>query len=159
MPQWVLYQPVIGVLGLIFAWIIYAYVKKQPVGTKVMEDISEAIHYGAMVFLKKEYSYLVLFIVVFFLLLFWKINPETAICFLAGAICSMLAGYFGMSAATRANVRTSQAADSEGQGKALSVAFSGGAVMGLSVASLGIIGVGGFFAIFGKNVSDRKSVV
>ncbi len=154
MPQWVLYPPIIGVLGLIFAWIIYAYVKKQPVGTKVMEEISEAIHDGAMVFLKKEYLYLVLFIVVVFLLLFWKINPETAICFIAGAICSMLAGYFGMSAATRANVRTSQAADSEGQGKALSVAFSGGAVMGLSVASLGIIGVGGFFAIFGKNVSQ-----
>jgi len=154
MPQWVLYPPVIGVLGLIFAWIIYAYVKKQPVGSKLMEEISEAIHDGAMVFLKKEYSYLVLFIVVVFLLLFWKINLETAICFLAGAICSMLAGYFGMSAATRANVRTSQAADSKGQGKALSVAFSGGAVMGLSVASLGIIGVGGFFAIFGKNVSQ-----
>ena len=120
MPQWVLYPPIIGILGLIFAWIIYAYVKKQPVGTKVMEEISEAIHDGAMVFLKKEYLYLVLFIVVVFLLLFWKINPQTAICFLAGAICSMLAGYFGMSAATRANVRTSQAADSKGQGEALS---------------------------------------
>jgi Na+/H+-translocating membrane pyrophosphatase len=87
MPQWVLYPPIIGVLGLIFAWIIYAYVKKQPVGTQVMEEISEAIHDGAMVFLKKEYSYLVLFIVVVFLLAFsperfvpcW---PDTLVCLL-----------------------------------------------------------------------------
>ncbi len=152
MPQWTLYPPVIGIFGLICAWMVYAYVKKQPVGSKVMEEISEAIHDGAMVFLKKEYSYLVIFVIVVFLLLFWKINLETAICFLAGALSSMLAGYFGMSAATRANVRTAQAADSQGQGPALSIAFSGGAVMGLSVASLGIIGVGGFFALFGKNL-------
>jgi len=153
MVQWVFYTPYVGILGLVFAWAIYIYVKKQPVGSKLMEEISEAIHEGAMVFIKKEYSYLVLFIMTVFLLLLWKINIQTAICFITGAISSMLAGYFGLTAATRANVRTAQAADTVGQGKALNIAFSGGAVMGLAVASLGIIGVGGFFALFSKDPS------
>jgi len=87
--------------------------------------------------------------VVVFILLYTAINPMTAVAFLAGALCSIVAGFVGMKAATRANVRTSQAANQEGQAKALSVAFSGGAVMGLAVASLGLLGVGIFFHFFG----------
>jgi K(+)-stimulated pyrophosphate-energized sodium pump len=143
------YVTIVGVLGLIFALGIYLYIKKQPAGTKVMQDIADAIHEGAMVFLKREYTMLALFIIVVGALLFWKINQQTALAFLTGAICSMLAGYFGMNAATQANVRTSQAANTSGQEKALTIAFSGGAVMGLSVASLGLIGVGGFFYFWG----------
>ena len=107
------------------------------------------IHDGAMVYLKRQYIILAGFIAVVFALLFWKLGPQTASAFLGGALCSILAGYFGMKAATRANVRTSQAATESGQAKALSVAFAGGAVMGVSVASLGLIGVGILFIMFG----------
>jgi len=145
------WAPVLGLLGLVVAWALYMYIIKQPAGSDLMIEISDAIHEGAMIFLKREYKILVFFIIGVFLLLFWKINIQTAWAFLAGAISSMLAGYFGMQAATRANVRTSYAADKFGQDKALTIAFSGGAVMGLSVASLGVLGVGIFFYLFGRN--------
>ncbi|MGA1824306.1 MAG: sodium-translocating pyrophosphatase [bacterium] len=141
--------PYFGLFGLAVALIIYIYIKKQPAGTKLMQEISDSIHEGAMTFLAREYKTLAIFIIVVFLLLFFKINKETAICFLAGAFSSMLAGFFGMKAATRANVRTSYAADKEGQSKALIIAFFGGAVMGLSVASLGVLGIGVLFYFFG----------
>ncbi|MCS6896635.1 MAG: sodium-translocating pyrophosphatase, partial [Nitrospira sp.] len=107
------------------------------------------IYEGAMAFLKREYQILVLFVVVVFLLLAWKVAWQTGVAFLAGALCSVLAGLFGMQAATRANVRTSEAARTQGEGEALLVAFDGGAVMGLSVASLGLVGVGIFLFLFG----------
>jgi K(+)-stimulated pyrophosphate-energized sodium pump len=110
-----------------------------------MQEIATAIHEGAMVFLKREYQILVVFVLVVFALLAGFINGPTAMAFLAGAACSMLAGYFGMEAATRANVRTAQAASQHGEARALMLAFSGGAVMGLSVASLGLVGIGYFF--------------
>ena len=97
-----------------------------------MQEIATAIHEGAMVFLKREYQILAVFVLVVFALLGWFINGSTATAFLAGAACSMLAGYFGMEAATRANVRTAQAASQHGEARALMLAFSGGAVMGLS---------------------------
>jgi K(+)-stimulated pyrophosphate-energized sodium pump len=134
------------------------YIIKQPAGSSLMIEISEAIHEGAMVFLKREYKILVFFIVGVWLLLFWKINIQTAWAFLAGAISSMLAGYFGMQAATKANVRTSHAADKLGQDKALTIAFSGGAVMGLSVASLGVLGVGIFFYLFGRDPATANYI-
>ena len=100
-------------------------------------------HEGAMAFLKREYLVLAIFVVAVFILLSIGIRPfSTAFAFLAGAICSICAGFFGMKAATKANVRTAYAANQEGQATALSVAFSGGTVMGLSVASLGLLGVG-----------------
>jgi K(+)-stimulated pyrophosphate-energized sodium pump len=110
-----------------------------------MQEIAAAIHEGAMVFLKREYQILAIFVLVVFALLGLFINGSTAMAFLAGAACSMLAGLFGMEAATRANVRTAQAASQQGEGRALMLAFSGGAVMGLSVASLGLVGIGYFF--------------
>ena len=146
---WTNLAPLFGAAGLLFALGIFLYIKKQPVGTDTMAELSEMIHDGAMVYLRRQSTILAGFIVVVFCLLFWKLGHQTALAFLAGALCSMLAGFFGMKAATRANVRTSQAATETGQAKALSVSFAGGAVMGVSVASLGLLGVGILFVMFG----------
>ncbi|MCJ7558076.1 MAG: sodium-translocating pyrophosphatase [Gammaproteobacteria bacterium] len=146
---WTNLAPLFGAAGLLFALGVFLYMRKQPVGTDAMAELSEMIHDGAMVYLKRQYTILAGFIVVVFGLLYWKLEPQTAWAFLGGALCSILAGYFGMKAATRANVRTAQAATEGGQAKALSVAFAGGAVMGMSVASLGLIGVGILFIMFG----------
>ena len=154
-----LHAPIIGIIGLIVAALIYIYVKKQPNGNERMNIISDQIYEGAIVFLKREYSVLAIFVVIIFLLLAFllksssvpKLGIYTAISFLAGAICSILAGWFGMTSATRANVRTSWAAKTKGQGMALRIAFFGGSVMGLSVAALGLLGVGILFMFFGKN--------
>jgi K(+)-stimulated pyrophosphate-energized sodium pump len=140
--------PVLGILGVVFAIGLFFYVKKQAVGTPKMEEIADMIHKGAMVFLRREYQYLLIFIVVVAILLGLFISKWTAVAFLAGAFCSMAAGFFGMQAATIANVRTSAAAKEHGQEKALLVAFSGGSVMGMTVASLGVLGVGVFFLWF-----------
>ena len=135
----------IGAVGLVFALILFLWIKRKSSGNELMTEISDVIHAGAMVFLKREYSILFLFIVLVFSLLWWGTELYTALAFLGGAACSMLAGFFGMKAATRANVRTTAAAANSGQAEALSIAFSGGAVMGMSVASLGLIGVGLFY--------------
>ncbi len=140
----------LGLVGLTFALGLFLSVKRQPAGTQLMQDISEVIHRGAMIFLRKEYSILVIFILIVFVLLAWKIGIWTGVAFLSGATCSMLAGFLGMNAATRANVRTTEAARGSGQTKALNIAFSGGAVMGMSVASLGLLGLGIFYHFFHK---------
>ncbi len=119
-----------------------------------MEEIADLIHEGAMVFLAREYKILSIFIAIVFILLGWKISWATAIAFICGAACSMIAGYFGMNSATLANVRTAAAAKEEGRGKALLIAFSGGSVMGLCIASLGVFGVGIFYLLYaGKDPS------
>jgi K(+)-stimulated pyrophosphate-energized sodium pump len=140
--------PVLGALGLVMALLMYRYVKAQPAGSAAMVDISEQIHTGAMAFLRKEYSILVWFVVIVAILLAAAIHPLTALAFVAGGVCSMLAGFFGMKAATRANVRTANAARERGRDRALAVAFYGGSVMGLTIASLGILGLGLFFLLF-----------
>jgi K(+)-stimulated pyrophosphate-energized sodium pump len=132
-------------------------VKREPVGTPKMEEIAGAIHEGAMVFLSREYKILAVFIAIVFFLLAWKINWATSIAFLVGAACSMAAGFFGMQSATLANVRTSAAAKDQGQDKALMVAFSGGAVMGMCVASLGVFGVGIFYLLYASG--DQASAI
>ena len=133
--------PVLGVVGLLFAGLIYASIKKVKVSNQKMVEISDAIHDGAMVFLRREYGILLVFIVLACGLLSWAVSVWTAVAFVLGAACSMMAGFFGLKAATRANVRTTQAAHDSGIAEALNIAFAGGAVMGLSVASLGLIGV------------------
>ena len=133
--------PVLGVVGLLCAGLIYASIKRVKVSNQKMVEISDAIHDGAMVFLRREYSILVVFIVLVFGLLSWTVTLWTAAAFVLGAVSSMMAGFFGLKAATRANVRTTQAANDSGIAAALNIAFSGGAVMGLSVASLGLMGV------------------
>ena len=145
-----IWAPVFGVVGLVFAALIYLYVLKQPVGTDKMRQIAEQIHEGSMAFLKREYGVLAIFVALVFVLLYFGIRPATAVAFVGGAACSICAGFFGMKAATKANVRTTWAANQDGQGKALSVAFSGGTVMGLSVASLGLLGVGVLFNLYGN---------
>src|SRR5438034_6255557 len=127
------------------AFAVYRYVVAQPAGSGPMIEIADAIESGAMAFLRKEYSILVWFIVVVAVLLGFGIGSRTALAFISGAICSMLAGFIGMKAATKANVRTAQAARTLGRDKALAVAFFGGSVMGLTIAALGMLGLGLFF--------------
>lgn len=143
------YAPYLGVIGLIIAIMIFSYVKKQPNGGEAMQSLEEMVHAGAMAFLKKEYSILVIFIAIVFVLLGVGINWMTAIAFLSGAAASIMAGYAGMTAATRGNSRTADAADKHGQAKALNVSYFSGSVMGLAVASLGLLGVGIWFGIVG----------
>jgi K(+)-stimulated pyrophosphate-energized sodium pump len=141
----IVFAPLLGLLGLAMALIMYRYVVAQPSGTAVMTDIANQIHTGAMAFLRKEYSILIWFVLVVAILLGVFITPLTALAFISGGVCSMLAGFFGMKAATRANVRTANAAREAGRDKALSIAFYGGSVMGLCIASLGLVGLGLFF--------------
>ena len=152
---------VFGIFGLIVAWKIYEKVDEQSDGNEKMREIAESIHEGAMVFLSREYKILGYFVAGVFILLMIVISSQkgfwigfwTSVSYAVGAGCSMLAGFFGMNAATTANVRTAQAASDGGKAKALNIAFNGGAVMGLSVASLGLLGVGGLFLLFGKGES------
>ena len=140
---------IFGIAGLVLAAAIYSWISKQPDGNDLMRKLADQIHDGAMVFLKREYRILAIFVVVVFVLLSVAISVKTGIAFIVGAICSVLAGFFGMNAATKANVRTAAAANSgAGQAGALSMAFFGGTVMGLSVASLGLLGVGSLFWYF-----------
>jgi K(+)-stimulated pyrophosphate-energized sodium pump len=150
-----------GLFGLVIAWKLFESVDDEPAGSEKMTEIADAIHEGAMVFLSREYRILGYFVGAVFILLLILISAQsgfwmgvwTAFSYAVGAGCSMLAGYFGMNAATTSGVRTSQAASDGGQAKALNIAFNGGAVMGLCVASLGLIGVGGLFALFGRGES------
>ena len=145
---WIPLAPALGILGLLMAFGVYRYVVAQPAGSGLMVEISDSIQTGAMAFLRKEYTILAWFIVVVAILLTLGIGKFTALAFVSGAICSMLAGFIGMKAATKANVRTAQAAKTVGRDRALSVAFYGGSVMGLTIASLGLVGLGIFYWVF-----------
>jgi K(+)-stimulated pyrophosphate-energized sodium pump len=151
--EWAFSAPVFGVLGLLVALFIYLFIKRQDDGNELMRDLAQQIHDGAMVFLRREYSIIAIFVVVVVLLLGLFVDKtwNTSICYVSGGISSMLAGFFGMKAATRANVRTSQAAAKKGLESAFTLSFLGGTVMGLSVASLGLVGVGIYFIFFGQN--------
>jgi K(+)-stimulated pyrophosphate-energized sodium pump len=148
----------IGLVGLIFALLLFFWIRSKDAGNKTMQDIASQIQHGAMVFLRREYTILAVFIIIVFALLAWRIELETGFAFLGGALLSMLAGFIGMRAATSANVRTCAAAKDFGQPKALSIAFSGGAVMGMTVASLGLIGVGIAFYFFGGDPATAKTI-
>ncbi len=143
--------PVLGIAALIFAGFLAAKVNKQGAGTERMREIASSISEGAQAFLTAEYKILVFFVLVLFLLIGFGIgNWVTAVCFVVGAVFSTLAGYFGMSVATKANVRTANAAKESGMNRALSIAFSGGAVMGMCVAGLGVLGVSTIYLITGN---------
>lgn len=143
--------PVVGILALLFALYKANSINKVSPGNDRMKEISTYIQEGSMAFLSRQYRSLAIFVVVLFVIL--TIVPglgfKTAICFLLGALFSICAGYFGMKVATKANVRTANAAMESGMTKALNVAFSGGAVMGMCVVGLGILGVGVLYIIFG----------
>ncbi len=133
--------PILGIIALIFAFTLVSKISRQEEGTERMQEIALAIRDGANAFLKAEYKILIIFVLVLFVLICLGIGITTAICFAVGALFSTLAGYFGMNVATKANVRTANGAKTGGMNKALSTAFSGGAVMGMSVVGLGLLGV------------------
>jgi len=145
--QLIVLAPIAGVIALLFAYFLSNKISKADAGNERMREISTYIHEGAMAFLTREYKTLSKFILVVFIVLVLFINWKTAVCFLFGALFSILAGFFGMQVATKANVRTAQAA-TKGQNKALEIAFSGGAVMGMSVVGLGLLGLGVLYLIF-----------
>ena len=133
--------PIAAVIALLFAAYLAGKVGKQDAGTDRMKEIAGAIAEGARAFLMAEYKILVIFVVVLFVLIGFGISWVTAVCFVIGALFSTVAGYCGMTVATKANVRTANAVKESGMNKALSIAFSGGAVMGMCVAGLGALGV------------------
>ncbi|KUL20287.1 sodium-translocating pyrophosphatase [Chlorobium limicola] len=154
--QTILYAiPVSGVLALIYAFFKASWISKQPEGTEKMSKIAGHIADGALAFLKREYKVLVIFVISVAILLGFAnsgregTSPIIALSFVVGAFCSALAGFFGMKVATKANVRTTNAART-GLGQALNIAFSGGLVMGLSVVGLGILGLSSLFIIYSQ---------
>ncbi|HMB64492.1 MAG TPA: sodium/proton-translocating pyrophosphatase, partial [Eudoraea sp.] len=156
-----------GILGLLFVFVKNAWVSKQEVGNEKMSRIARNISDGAMSFLKAEYKILSIFVVALAALLYFKGASETgsngmvAVSFVVGAICSALAGFIGMRVATKANVRTTQAARTS-LGKALEVAFAGGSVMGLGVVGLGVLGLSGLFTFYsgqGWGISEVLNVL
>ena len=146
-----------GILALLVAAFLSSSIMKADAGSKLMQEISGHIHEGAMAFLSREYKALAIFIVVVAIIIGIFLTPQTALCFVGGALFSILAGYFGMNVATKANVRTTAAAE-HGMPQALQIAFSGGSVMGLGVVGLGITGVALAFAVFGENGANMDIV-
>ncbi|MEE9447421.1 MAG: sodium/proton-translocating pyrophosphatase, partial [Arenicellales bacterium] len=143
---------VLGVIGLIIAWLIYRKILTFSPGNGRVIKLGELIHKGAMQFMRKEYTYLFVFVaVVAGLILISDLGINTSLAFLLGAFCSAIAGYIGMIAATRANVRTTTAAQNQGADQALLVAFLGGSVMGLTVAAMGLLGLGLLYLIYGTD--------
>ncbi len=138
--RWI--PPVVGAVALIFAYSLTMKINRVSVGNDRMKEISSYIHEGAMAFLRRQYRSLMIFAAILFIVVSVGIDYRTGISFVIGALLSALAGFFGMQVATKANVRTANAAKEEGMNSALSVAFSGGAVMGMSVVGLGLLGLG-----------------
>ena len=140
--------PILGICALLFAFYLTKKVGRQDAGTDRMKEIAAFIHEGARAFLTAEYKILIVFVAVLFILIGVGIgNWVTAVCFLVGALFSTVAGYIGMNVATKANVRTAAAAKDSGMNKALSIAFSGGAVMGMAVVGFGLFGAGVIYTL------------
>jgi K(+)-stimulated pyrophosphate-energized sodium pump len=152
--------PWLGVAGLAVAVATHFMVLRYPPGNEKMQAISDKIHSGAMIFLKREYNIIAIYIVAVFIALCVApgLGPWTAVAFLCGGLCSMLAGWLGMQAATRAGTRTCQAAKDGGTPAALSVAFQGGSVMGIAVAALGVVGLG-FFYLFTRKMGGHAPII
>ncbi len=162
MKDYTIYVPIIaGVIALAFAIYFALFIRRQEVGTDRMRKISSAISKGARAFLFAEYKILIVFAAVLFVVIGFVIDWATSGCFILGALFSTLAGYFGMTVATMANVRTANAAREKGMNKALKVAFRGGAVMGLSVVGLGVVGLGLVFVILNSlfNLADNSEML
>jgi K(+)-stimulated pyrophosphate-energized sodium pump len=142
--------PWLGLAGMVVAVLTYLDIMRKSAGNELMRKLNDKIHHGAFVFLRREYQIIAIFIVVVFVVLSLALSIWTAVAFLSGALCSMTAGLLGMQASTRSNARTTQAAIDGGISRALTVAFRGGSVMGISVAALGLVGLG-FFYMFTQN--------
>ena len=147
--------PILGVVGLMAAFVIYLLIQKSPGGEGKTAKIAADIHKGAMVFMRREYTILGAFLVVLTLVLYFSFESwHTSAAFVVGALCSSIAGYIGMYTATSANVRTTVAAAEKGQSEALTIAFYGGSVMGLAVASMGLLGIGMLYYFFGAEHAE-----
>ncbi|MGH1370667.1 MAG: sodium-translocating pyrophosphatase [Cellvibrionaceae bacterium] len=154
-----LLPPILGGVGLLAALIIYMIVKSYPAGEGLVTEIADAIHDGAMVFMRREYTILAGFALLITILLFFGFQSwHTPVAFVVGALCSAVAGYIGMYTATQANVRTTVAANEKGQAEALSVAFFGGSIMGLVVASMGLLGLGSLYLLFGADPEHAEAI-
>lgn len=153
-----LLPPILGMLGLFAAFKIYKLVMQYETGNEKVTKIAEAIHEGAMVFMRREYKMLGTFAAILVVLLLFMLGVKTAFAFIVGASASALAGYIGMFSATQANVRTTTAAHEKGASEALSIAFFGGSIMGLSVASLGLIGLGTLYLFFGGDPETAHAI-
>ncbi|HPD90770.1 MAG TPA: sodium/proton-translocating pyrophosphatase, partial [Bacillota bacterium] len=141
--------PICAVIALLFAYGLSAWINKVDEGTERMKEIASFIREGAMAFLKREYKTMAIVIVVLFLIIGLAVDWLTAALYVCGALLSVLAGFFGMRVATKGNVRTANAAKEGGMNKALKVAFRSGAVMGLCVTGLGLLGIGTVFVVMG----------
>ena len=151
--------PILGVVGLVIAFVIYTVMSRASDGEAKERSIAEQIHIGAMVFMHREYKLLLAFAAVLIVgILVSPLGTNTAIAFVAGAVSSATAGYLGMYAATKANVRTAVAANTEGAASALNIAFYGGSIMGLCVASLGLLGLGGLYYYFGGDPHTAHAI-
>jgi K(+)-stimulated pyrophosphate-energized sodium pump len=154
--------PLFGLLALGFTFWRASWISRQDPGTEKMQRIAAAIAEGAMAFLRAEYKVLAIFVVSIAVLLFISgksspnSHPMAALAFVVGALCSATAGFIGMKVATKANVRTTNAAR-KSLGDGLAIAFAGGSVMGMGVVGLGLLGLGGLFLVFGRHITDASS--
>ncbi len=149
---------VLGLLGLLSAYAVYLKVKSSPEGEGRVKEIGDEIHLGAMVFMSAEYKRLAVFCLICILALYFSLGWQTAASFLLGALCSGTAGFIGMYAATKANVRTAVAAKEKGASEALNIAFFGGSVMGLTVGAMGLFGIGTLFYYFAGDVETIHAI-
>jgi K(+)-stimulated pyrophosphate-energized sodium pump len=147
-----------GAVGMIAAFLIYANILKTPSGEGRVKEIADEIHLGAMVFMASEYKRLAIFCLICIVALYASLGIDTAIAFTLGAVCSGTAGYIGMYSATKANVRTAVAANTRGAAAALNVAFFGGSIMGLTVASMGLLGIGVLYHFMGGTAHGVESI-
>jgi K(+)-stimulated pyrophosphate-energized sodium pump len=148
----------LGILGLIAALLIYLRILQTPAGEGRVKEIADEIHLGAMVFMASEYKRLAIFCVICIVALYFGLGWQTAASFTLGALCSGVAGYIGMYSATKANVRTAVAANTKGAAEALNVAFFGGSIMGLTVASMGLFGVGILYYYFAGDIKTIHAI-
>jgi len=147
-----------GAFGMIAALLIYVNILKTPSGEGRVKEIADEIHLGAMVFMASEYKRLAIFCLICIVALYASLGADTAISFTLGALCSGVAGYIGMYSATKANVRTAVAANTKGAAAALNVAFFGGSIMGLTVASMGLLGIGTLYFFMGGTVHGIEAI-
>ena len=147
-----------GAFGMIAALLIYVNIIKSPAGEGRVKEISDEIHLGAMVFMASEYKRLAIFCLICITALYASLGADTAISFTLGALCSGTAGYIGMYSATKANVRTAVAANTKGAAAALNVAFFGGSIMGLTVASMGLLGIGTLYFYMGGTAHGIEAI-
>ena len=147
-----------GAFGMIAAFLIYTSILKTPAGEGKVREIADEIHLGAMVFMASEYKRLAIFCLICIVALYFSLGSDTAISFTLGALCSGTAGYIGMYSATKANVRTAVAANTKGAAAALNVAFFGGSIMGLTVASMGLLGIGILYHFMGGTAHGVEAI-